>query len=171
MAMKILHIQTILISILMLSGCAQYDSAVEKLEWLEPDTFTCDIVQVKSGDTFLCKFADMEIDTIMLAGISIPPDKTAQAKRFSESVLRRGILVNIEPDKNKRARNGGIHAYVFVPGGKMLNTLLVEKGYAEAVAEEVNVKYKSEFFKIEDNRGEETEVMEEIETDKKPWVK
>ena len=156
----------------MLFGCAQYDSAVEKLEWLEPDTFTCDVVKVKSGDTFLCKFPDMEIDTISLAGISIPPDKTAQAKRFSESVLRRGTLVNIEPDKEAKDKNGGKSAYVWLPGGKMLNTLLLENGYAKVLREEVNERYEAVFIKIEDNRsGKETEVIEETETEKKPWVK
>lgn len=155
----------------MIAGCAQYESAVEKLEWLEPDTFTCDVVQVKSGDTFLCKFPDLEIDTIRLAGIAILDNKQAEAKSFSKSVLKRGTLVNLEPHQEERAQNGSIPSYVYVPGGKMLNMLLLEKGYAGVARDEVIVKYKAEFFKIENNRGEETEAIEEVETEKKPWVK
>lgn len=162
--MRLIQKQIILLSILMFSGCTQYEAAVEKLGRLEPDTFTCDVVRVKSAATFLCRFPDLEIDTIRLAGITIPEDRSTQARRFSEAVLIIGLLVRIEPDEESGVGNGGIPAYVYVPGGKMLNTLLLEKGYAEVVRDEVNVKYKAVFINIEDNnRGEETE--------KKPWIK
>ena len=172
MAMKSILKNITLITVFIATGCAQYDTAVEKLEWLEPDTFICDVVQVKSGDSFLCQFPDLEIDTIKLAGITIPTNRRAEAKRFSESILKRGTLVNIEPDKEARAGIGSIPAYVWVPGGKMLNTLLIERGYAKVDRDQVNERYEAAFIKIEDNRrSEETEVIEETETEKKPWIK
>ncbi len=171
MVMRIVHVQIILIITVLFIGCAQYETAIEKLEWLEPDTFTCDVVQVSSGDTFLCRFPDLEIDTIRLAGIKIPDNKKKEAEIFTKSVLKRGTLVNIEPHRQQRAGYGGISAYVYVPGGKILNMLLLEKGYAGVARDEVNEKYKAEFIKIEDNRSEETGLIEEVETEKKPWVK
>lgn len=161
-----------LIAILAAAGCAQYETAVEKLEWLEPDTFICDVVQVKSGDTFQCKFPDLEIDTIRLAGIEILKNKESEAKSFSKLVLRRGTLVNIEPDKDIKDIDSGIPAYVWVPGGKMLNLLLIERGYAQASKDEVSEKYKAVFIKTQGPGGvQETEVIEEVETEKAPWLK
>lgn len=172
MVMRIVHVQIILITTVLFIGCAQYETAIEKLEWLEPDTFTCDVVQVKSGDTFLCRFPDLEIDTVRLAGIAIPGSYEDKAKQFSKSVLSRGTLVNIEPDKEVKDTESGIPAYVWVPGGKMLNILLIEKGYARALPDEVSERYEAVFIKIEDqNKGDEIEVIEEVETEKKPWVK
>ena len=153
-------------------GCAQYETAVEKLEWLEPDTFICDVVQVKSADTFLCKFPDLEIDTIRLAGIQVLKNKESEAESFSKSVLRRGTLVNIEPDKDVKDIDRGIPAYVWVPGGKMLNLLLIERGYADALRDEVSEKYEAVFIKTGGKKStEEVEVIEEVETEKAPWLK
>ena len=161
----------IILAVFLISGCAQYEKAAEKLEWLEPDTFTCDVMQVNSGERFMCRLTNMEIQTVRLAGISITADKSARAKRFSESVLKRGTLVNIEPAETKRER-ADINAYVFVPGGKMLNMLLLEKGYAEVARDDIGVKYKAAFIKIEEkNSGEENEIIEEVETEKAPWLK
>ena len=174
MTLKPIVKHMMLVFIIILAGCAQYETAVEKLEWLEPDTFTCDVVQVKSGDRFLCQFPDLQIETIDLAGITIPQDMTAKAKKFSESVLTRGTLINIEPDKEIQSDDGAMHAYVWVPGGKMLNTVLIERGYAKVQRDEVSERYEAVFIRTEDqNKGEETEVevIEEVETEKKPWVK
>ncbi|MCH8014305.1 MAG: hypothetical protein IH823_05890 [Candidatus Dadabacteria bacterium] len=108
MAMRVIHNPVILIIILLMFGCGKYENVVEKLEFLEPETFTCDVVLVKNVDCFLCQFPDREIETIKLIGISIPGNKQTDAKRFSESILRRGTLVNIEPDQVLRDGNRDI---------------------------------------------------------------
>lgn len=170
--MRVIHKPVFLIFMLLMSGCGKYEKAAEKLEFLEPDTFTCDVVQVKCGDRFMCRFPDMRIETIRLSGISIPGDKQADAKRYSVSILGRGTLVNIEPDQVLRDGNRDIQAYVFVLGGKMLNALLIEKGYAEVAKDEGNVKYKAVFLRIQDkNQHEETGVIEESETEKQPRLR
>ncbi|MCC6712310.1 MAG: hypothetical protein IT344_03015, partial [Candidatus Dadabacteria bacterium] len=63
---------------------------------------------------------------------------------------------------------GGPLSYVFVPGGKMLNVLLVENGYAGPVAGELDEKYKDIFVGI--SVEEETEDTGGGER-KSPWLK
>lgn len=163
-------------AIILASGCAQYDTAVETLEWLEPDTFNCDVVQIKSADSFLCKYPDLQINSIKLAGIKIIPSKKSQAKDFLKSVLKRDTLVNIEPDKEAKEKGYGALSYVWVPGGKMLNLVLVERGYAEVDPDKVNDRHEAIFIQtqkiVESNKKvEETEVIEEVEIEKEPWRK
>ncbi|MGH7849014.1 MAG: hypothetical protein ACREOP_01820, partial [Thermodesulfobacteriota bacterium] len=62
-----------------------------------------------------------------------------------------------------------IPAYVFVPGGKMLNVLLLEKGYAEPVKTEINEKYMNQFFGTE--KKEAIEEIEVIKEEKQPWLR
>jgi endonuclease YncB( thermonuclease family) len=64
--------------------------------------------------------------------------------------------------------SGGPLSYVFVPGGKMLNVLLVENGYAEPAAGELDEKYKNIFIGI--SVVEETEETGG-EGEKSPWLK
>lgn len=77
--------------------------------------------------------------------------------------------MKIEPDKEQINESGYIPAYVFVPGGKMLNVLLLEKGYAEPVKKDVNEKYMSLFVGTE--KKETIEEIEVIEEEKQPWLK
>ena len=167
--MSILRLM-ILISIFIMCGCAQYDTALETLESIEPNTFTCTVQEVKSAQTFLCQFPGLDIETIKLAGITVPGKNEAAAKSFSKRVLRRGTLVNIEPDKETKSTANEIQAYVWVPGGKMLNIVLVERGYAEVSEEEVIEKYEAAFIRAKGNKKQE-EVIEEVEIKKEPWRK
>ena len=58
---------------------------------------------------------------------------------------------------------------MFVPGGKMLNVLLLEKGYAEPVKKEINKKYMSLF--VGAKKKETPEEIEIIEEEKQPWLR
>jgi len=49
-----------------------------------------------------------------------------------------------------------ILAYVYIPGGKMLNALLIQKGYAEYEAKLSNLKYEENFLRLEDEAKAES---------------
>ena len=157
-----------IVAAILAAGCGgKYEEAARALDLLKYEYFTCTAVRVESGDSFFCEPPNMNMLKIRLVGIDIPPDDESGAKKFSESVLRRGTLVKVETSESVD-EDGGPLSYVFVPGGKMLNVLLVENGYAEPVAGELDEKYKDIFVDI--SVVEETE-----ETDgggqKSPWLK
>ena len=162
--------KTLLISaILLLSACSKYEKVADNLDFLKYEYFTCDVVRVADGESFFCQTPDMDMEKIRLRGISVPADREKEAKKYCESILRRGTLVKIESDKEQINESGYISAYVFVPGGKMLNVLLLEEGYAEPVKKEVNEKYMSLFVGAE--KKETTEEIEVIEEEKQPWLR
>ncbi|MGB2692667.1 MAG: thermonuclease family protein [Thermodesulfobacteriota bacterium] len=151
----------ILITLLFLTyGCSQYNKVADDLAFLTPDKFQCTVMQIYSGDTFLCQLSGLDNERIKLIGITIPASKKKEAKNYTKSVLKRGTLVKIEPANEIRDSHGNIPAYVFVPGGKMLNIMLAEKGLAEINIQEMD-KYKSSFIEIQKKR--EVEIIEETE--------
>ena len=157
-----------IVAAILAAGCGgKYEEAARALGLLKYEYFTCTAVRVESGDSFFCEPPNMNMLKIRLVGVDIPPDDESGAKKFSESILRRGTLVKVETSESVD-EDGGPLSYVFVPGGKMLNVLLVENGYAEPVAGELDEKYKDIFVDI--SVVEETE-----ETDgggqKSPWLK
>jgi endonuclease YncB( thermonuclease family) len=142
----VLHTFVLLVAAVLITTCSKYEKAAERLDFFKFETFSCSVLRVDAGNIFLCTPPDGEVDKIRLIGIRIPEDKEREAKKFSESVLRRSTLVKIEPDAQLRYASGGVPAYVFVPGGKMLNVLLIENGYAEIAAEEISEKYNALFL-------------------------
>ena len=159
---------TVIAAVMLAAGCGgKYEEAARTLDFLKYEYFTCTAVRVESGDSFFCEPPNMNMLKIRLVGVDIPPNDESGAKKFSESILRRGTLVKVETSESVD-EDGGPLSYVFVPGGKMLNVLLVENGYAEPVAGELDEKYKEIFVDI--SVVEETE-----ETDgggqKSPWIK
>jgi len=141
----VIHIVVLLIAAVLITSCTKYEKAAERLDFLKFETFSCSVLRVDAGNIFLCTPPDGEVEKIRLIGTKIPEDKEREAKKFSESILRRSTLVKIEPDPQLRDGSGTVPAYVFVPGGRMLNVLLIENGYAEVAAEEINEKYKASF--------------------------
>lgn len=152
-----------------LQACEKYERVTDKLDFLKYEYFTCDAVSVTDGENFVCQTPGMDMEQIRLIGISIPGERKDEAKKFCESVLRRGTLVRIEPDKNQKWDGGNIPAYVFAPGGKMLNVLLVENGYAVPAKSEVNEKYMSLFAGA--GKKAATEENETAEKGKQPWLR
>ncbi|MEW6145631.1 MAG: thermonuclease family protein [Thermodesulfobacteriota bacterium] len=154
-------------ALFLIPSCSKYEKVEDDLDFLKYEYFTCDVVRVADGESFFCQPPDMEIEKIRLIGISVPDEREIEAMKYCESILRRGTLVKIEPGKESNRGSGDIPAYVFVPGGKMLNVLLLEKGYAEPVLNEVNEKYRHLFVAAE--KKEKTEETEN--EDKPPWLK
>ena len=131
--------------ILLTAGCGgKYEEVAKNLDFLKYEYFTCSVVRVESGDSFFCEPPNMSMEKIRLAGVDVIPGREGEAKKFSESILRRGTLVKVETGESVDT-DGGPLSYVFVPGGKMLNVLLIENGYAEPVTEELNEKYRNIF--------------------------
>ncbi len=131
--------------IFLTAGCsAKYEEVTKNLGFLKYEYFTCSVVRVESGDSFFCEPPNLNIERIRLAGVEVIPGRESEARKFSESILGRGTLVKVETGESVDT-DGGPLSYVFVPGGKMLNVLLVENGYAEPVTEELNEKYGNIF--------------------------
>lgn len=137
-------------ALFLICGCSQYNKVADDLAFLTPDKFQCTVIQIYTGDTFLCQLSGLDNERVKLIGVTIPAGKKKEAKDYTKSVLRRGTLVKIEPGSEIRDNNGNIPAYVFVAGGKMLNIMLANKGLAEVNIEEIG-KYKSSFTEIQQN--------------------
>lgn len=147
-------------ALFLICGCSQYNKVADELAFLTPDKFQCTVMKIYSGDEFLCQLSGLDNERVKLIGITIPASKKKEANDYTKSVLRRGTLVKIEPGSEIRDSQGNIPAYVFVPGGKMLNIMLAEKGLAEINIQEMD-KYKSSFIEIQKNR--EVEIIKETE--------
>ena len=140
----------------LLTGCSKYEGVRKNLGFAFPEYFKCDVVQVIGGDSFYCQFQrDRDIEKVKLAGIETPELIAERARGFTQSLLTRGTPVKLEQDVEGRDEYGRILAYVYVPGGKMLNALLLQEGYAEAMAVSPNVKYKDMFLKLESDAKEQ----------------
>ena len=140
---------------LLLTGCSTYEEVKENLKFLHPDYIKCSVAQVIDGDTFDCQLSDVNIEKVRLIGIGIPESIGDSAKDFSKSYLRRGTPVRLEPDERSRDSDGRILAYVYLPGGKMLNALLIQEGYAQVIINPPNIKYKDLFLKLETEAREQ----------------
>lgn len=135
-------------ALFLICGCSQYKKVADDLAFLAPDKFQCTVMKIYSGDKFLCQLSGLDNERVKLIGVRIPASKKKEANDFTKSVLKRGTLVKIEPGSEIRDSQGNIPAYVFVPGGKMLNIMLAKKGLAEVNIEEIS-KYKSSFLEIQ----------------------
>ncbi len=138
---------------LILTGCSKYEDVRKSLF---PQYFKCDVVRVIGGDSFYCQFQrDREIEKIRLIGIEITESIGERATRFTQSLLTRGTPVRIEQDVEGRDEHGHILAYVYPPGGTMLNALLIQEGYARVLINPPNIKYKDLFLNLQKEAKEQ----------------
>lgn len=140
-------------ALLTLFGCTKYQELEEQLPFIFPNYVLCNVIKVIDGDKFDCQFPNVQIETIKMLGIQIPPSFKERASRFTRSELYRGLPVRLERDEltNDRAN---LLAYVYLPGGRMLNSLLIEQGYAEYGGKPPNVKYEKYFLRLESEAKE-----------------
>jgi len=96
----------------LICGCSQYNKVADDLAFLTPDKFQCTVMQIYSGDKFLCQLSGLNNERIKLIGIIIPASKKKEAKDYTKSVLKRGTLVQIEPGREIRDSDGNIPAYI-----------------------------------------------------------
>lgn len=148
-------ISNLLVLNVLLSGCSKYHEVRKGLDFLKTDSFQCDVVQVIDGDMFYCQPSDREIERIKLIGVEVPEPVEDKATAFTKSLLKRGTPVRLEFDKETRDSYGHILAYVYLPGGKLLNSLLIGEGYAQVVIDSSDVKYKDLFLNLQQEAKEQ----------------
>ncbi len=88
------------------------------------------------------KYANMDehdIKTIIEMG--------KEAKAYVDGLVKRGDLITIEFDVQKRDKYGRLFCYVYLSNGKMLNGEIVKAGYAILMTIPPNVKYKDMFLR------------------------
>jgi micrococcal nuclease len=67
------------------------------------------------------------------------------AKNFVLSAVKPGDVLKLEFDAQKQDHYGRWLAYVYLPDGRMLNDLIIRRGYAKTMAIPPNVKYQERF--------------------------
>lgn len=65
---------------------------------------------------------------------------------FVKSMLSIGSVVTVEFDEQKRDKYHRLLGYVYLPDGKMLNDLIISKGYAQILTIPPNTKYTQIFL-------------------------
>ncbi len=70
-----------------------------------------------------------------------------KAKAYVDGLVKRGDLITIEFDVQKKDKYGRLLGYVYLSNGKMLNEEIVKAGYAIIMTIPPNVKYKDRFLK------------------------
>jgi micrococcal nuclease len=153
--LRILSKNTLLPPVLLFASvlsttCGRYKEVKENLKFAFPDYVKCDVVKVVDGDTFHCQLSDRQMEKVRLTGIEIPDSIENEATDFTKSYLRRGTPVKLEFDRETRDKFGLTLAYVYLPGDRMLNAILLQEGYAKVIADTPNLKFKDLFLKLED---------------------
>jgi micrococcal nuclease len=129
-------------------GCTKYQELEGKIPFIFPNYVPCSVVKVIDGDKFDCELANVQIERVKMIGVQIPASFRERARTFTRSELYRGLPVRLEPDE---LTTDGVNllAYVYLPGGKMLNSLLIEQGYAKYSGESPNLRYDKYFSQLE----------------------
>ena len=123
------------------------------------------VLWIYDGDTLKIE----NIGKVRLIGIDTPENKASSRDRFytkkfniNENKLReisrqvkkynirhvKGKKVRLKLDHTQKDKYGRLLAYVYLPGGDMLNLLLLEKGLA-TVFRRYDFQYKKDFLKAE----------------------
>lgn len=126
------------------------------------------IVRVVDGDTLKIDMNGHE-EAVRLIGIDTPESKinkkakkdafktnhdietiTAmgrEAARYVRTLVRKGDMVGIEYDVQKRDKYNRLLVYAYLSDGKMLNEEIIKAGYANVMTYPPNVKYQERFVK------------------------
>lgn len=129
---------------------------------------TAMVIRVIDGDTLKVECKGEKV-SLRLIGIDTPESKannkaykdaykskrdidtiTALGKRstgFIKGLVKKGDIINIEYDVEKRDRYKRLLGYVYVSSGKMINEVIILSGYANIMTIPPNVKYAERFQK------------------------
>ncbi|WP_310833157.1 thermonuclease family protein [Paenibacillus pedocola] len=112
-----------------------------------------EVTSVIDGDTFRIKMEDGETDKVRLLLIDTPeigqhPEPYGQKAREYANELLQNQKVHLEFDKSERDQYGRLLAYAYV-GDKMINELLLEKGFARVAVFPPDIEFENEFKAIE----------------------
>jgi len=114
------------LAVLPLIGCSKYNQLRKSLDFLKTVSFPCDVVQVRESDMFHCQLSNRDTEKIKLIGVEIPKAIEEKATAITKSLLKRRTTVKLEFDEETRDSFGRILAYVYLPGGEILNGLLIQ---------------------------------------------
>jgi len=117
------------------------------------------IEKVFDGDTIYVNIENKNY-VVRLIGVNTPEVKGKyikkneyfgpEASNFLKDLLPVGTIVYLESDIGDKDKYDRLLRYVYLkPDGKMVNEILLEKGYAEVMTIEPNTKYSIEFKQIE----------------------
>jgi micrococcal nuclease len=129
---------------------------------------TATIIRVVDGDTIKVNYGG-KTESLRLIGIDAPENKLSRkakseaiaskenlvtivsigidAEKFIKNLVKKGDIVIIEFDIEKKDAQGEILGYVFLANGMMLNEEIVRAGYAYVVTTSRNVKYQERLLK------------------------
>ncbi|NJJ37791.1 nuclease precursor [Paenibacillus sp. 7028] len=115
-----------------------------------------EVISVTDGDTFTVKLKNGSKEKVRLVLVDTPetkhPDKPVQpfgpeASNYTKTLLT-GKTVKLEFDVSERDKYGRLLAYAYL-GDKMVNELLLKKGYARVAVFPPDVKYVDRFRAIQ----------------------
>ena len=105
------------------------------------------MTKVTDGDTLRLG----ELGPVRLIGIDTPEVYGGvecfgrEASNFAKRLLPLGTRVRYRVGAEERDRYGRLLAYVWLPGGRMLNRVMVDKGYAQQLTIPPNVQFAHVF--------------------------
>ncbi len=123
------------------------------LRFAHPDGKIVKVRFVYDGDTILVS-GGKKVRYIGINAPEIDPEgerhefMALEARRYNIKLVK-GKIVRLEFDKKKKDRHGRLLAYVYLPDGRMVNALLIEKGLAYVLLRRPNLKYKDLFIKLQ----------------------
>jgi endonuclease YncB( thermonuclease family) len=111
------------------------------------------VKHVIDGDTVIAatgeKVRYVGIDTAELASEERPAQFFAEEAKKANKEMVEGKTIRLELDVEKTDKHGRLLAYIFLKDGTFVNAKLIEKGYARAYFIPPNIKYYSQFKKLE----------------------
>lgn len=111
------------------------------------------VTRVVDGDTIEIEGAGkvrlIGIDTPETVHPQKPVERMGKEATAATTVLALGKAVRLETDMQERDKYGRLLAYVWLPGGAMLNAELVRLGYAKVSTYPPNVKYQNRFLVLQ----------------------
>ena len=150
---------------LALAACATTGTAERPRQDVGVETVAAVVEKVVDGDTAWFTLEGGAREKVRFIGVDTPESTTEhepfgeEAATFTASVLGVGRRVSLELDVDERDRYGRLLAYVWVEppasGGddearrRMLNAMLVEKGFATVLTVPPNVQYVDVFVALQ----------------------
>lgn len=126
------------------------------------------VVRVVDGDTLTVEMNGQQ-EAVRLIGIDTPESKNnnkarkdavkthhdieaitamgKEATRYVKTLVRKGDMVEIEFDIQRRDKYNRLLVYAYLSDGKMLNEEIIKAGYANVMTYPPNVKYQDRFVR------------------------
>jgi micrococcal nuclease len=154
-----------LAALLTVTGCAGSRLLPETHDASGMRTLSAAVERVVDGDTAWFTLTDGAREKVRFIGVDTPESTTEhepfgeEAAAYTDSILNVGLSVELQLDLDERDRYGRLLAYVWLSPpatgdaadarAKMLNAMLVEKGYAMVLTVPPNIAYVDLFVTLQ----------------------